>query len=407
MAVGVPSLRTTFEALGNRHYRWLWLGRLATSATFQMGGVAQGWLIYSLTGSAFALGWVGSGWSIATLTLAPYGGVVADRVDKRTLMLWSRAGMMLNAALIGLLISLNLIQVWHLAVSSFFTGVFIAFLMPAQHSIITELVDRSILMNAFAVDALGMGLMGVFSASIAGLIINAVGVQGVYYLMGIMYLVAIYTIVQLPTAPPKEGEPTSVWADLVGGAKYLREQPTLLTILGLALVRVFFVMPYNTLMPAFARDNMGFDAAGLGLLQSAAGVGALGASLMACYMGDLKGKGKLLVAASIVLGLCLILYVNVPWVPGVFIVLALVGGLNNLYMVLNNTLLLSHTDPAFRGRVSSISMMEWGLMPLGTIPSGAIADRVGVSWVVSVQGAIVATAFLVVSILRPQIKKLD
>jgi MFS family permease len=406
MAVAVASLRTTFQALSNRHYRWLWLGRLATSATFQMGGVVQGWLVYHLTGSAFALGWVGAGWSVSTLLLSPYGGVIADRVDKRNLMLWTRMGMMLNTIALGLLISLGWIQVWHIALGSFFTGIFIAFLMPAQQAIISELVEPKTLMNAMSVDALGMGMMGVVSASVAGFVIRATGAQGVYFIMAGMYVISLYTILKLPKAPPRDGERTSVWSDLLGGAHYLRGNSILLTILGLGLVRVFFVMPYHSLMPAFARDNMGFDAAGLGLLQSAAGVGALVASLIACNMGDFQGKGKLLVHISVALGFCLIAYVTVPWVPLVFVLLAIVGGLNNMYMVLNNTLLLSNTDARYRGRVLSISLMEFGLHPLGTIPSGAIADRVGVSFVVAAQGAVVAAVFALVSKFKPGIKKL-
>lgn len=405
-AATVASLRNTFQALSNRHYRWLWLGRLATATTFQMGNVVQGWLVYHLTGSAFALGWVGAGWSVSTLLLSPYGGVIADRVDKRSLMLWSRIGMMANTLVLGLLISMGLIQVWHIALASFFTGIFIAFLMPAQQAIISELVEPHVLMNAMSVDALGMGLMGVISASVAGFVITAVGAQGVYFAMAGMYVIALYTILKLPKAPPRDGERASVWSDLLGGAQYLRGNSILLTILGLGLVRVFFVMPYHALMPAFARNNMGFDAAGLGLLQSAAGVGALVASLIACNMGDFQGKGKLLVQISVALGFCLIAYVTVPWVPMVFILLAIIGGLNNLYMVLNNTLLLSNADPRYRGRVLSIALMEFGLYPLGTIPSGAIADRVGVSLVVAAQGAVVASVFALVSKLKPGIKEL-
>lgn len=407
MAVAARAIRTTFAALENRHFRWLWLGRLASSGTFHLNTVAQGWLVYHITGSAFALGWVGAGWSVATLVLAPYGGVVADRMDKRTLMLWNRAGMGLNALAIGLLISLGAIQVWHVAVSSFFTGIFLAFLMPAQQAIVSDLVERRTLMNAVSLDALGMGLMGVFSASLAGLIIERVGVAGVYYLMAGMYLAALYTIAKLPETPPREGERTTMWADLVAGARYLGGNATLLLILGLGLARVFFVMPYTMLLPAFASDHLGFDAVGLGLLQSSAGVGAMLASLAACTMGDIQHKGWMLLGSGLALGVSLYAFVNVPWVPLVFVFLALVGAFNNLYMVASNTLLLTYSDDAYRGRVLSIGMMEFGLTPVGTIPAGAVADRVGVPWVVGVQGVVVSLAFLAAGMLKPEIRRMD
>lgn len=406
MSVATGSLRGTFQALENRNYRWLWLGRLAVSAGFQMGGVVQGWLVFHLTGSAFALGWVSAGMSVATLLVSPYGGVIADRMDKRNLILWSRTGIMLTLLALGVLISLDMIQVWHLAAGSLLNGAFFAFLMPAQQSIISDLVEPKVLMNAMSVDALGMGLMGVLSASVAGLLIEAWGAEGVYFTMVGMYVLSLFTLLKLPEAPPRPGVRPSVWTDLRSGARYVAGQGTLLTILGLGLVRVLFVMPFMTLMPAFARNNLGFDAAGLGLLQSAVGVGALVASLIACRMGDFQRKGMLLVVSSAVLGFALIGYVSVPWVPAVFVFLAVVGGLNNLYMVLNSTLLLSNAEPAYRGRVLSIAMMEFGLVPLGSIPSGAIADRVGVPWVVAVQGLIVTTAFVLASALKPSIKKL-
>jgi MFS family permease len=297
--------------------------------------------------------------------------------------------------------------VWHLAVSSFFTGIFIAFLMPAQQAIVSDLVERRTLMNAVSLDALGMGMMGVFSASLAGLVIEHTGVAGVYYLMAGMYLTAMYTIYKLPKTEPREGERTTMWADLIAGARYLGGNTTLLLILGLGLVRVFFVMPYIMLLPAFARDNLGFDAVGLGLLQSAAGVGAMIASLVACTMGDMRHKGWMLLGAGLALGACLLAFVTVPWLPLVFVFLALVGGFSNLYMVASNTLLLSYSDAAYRGRVLSIGMMEFGLTPVGTIPAGFIADQVGVPWVVGVQGVVVTLAFLAAGLLRPQIRRMD
>ncbi|MFH1084519.1 MAG: MFS transporter, partial [Chloroflexota bacterium] len=119
MSVRTLSLSTTFQSLRNRNFRWLWLGSLASSGTFQLGTVAQGWLVYELTGSAFALGWVGAGWSISSLVLSLYGGAISDRVEKRDLLLWTRGAMILNSLAIAALISSGAIQVWHLAASSF------------------------------------------------------------------------------------------------------------------------------------------------------------------------------------------------------------------------------------------------------------------------------------------------
>lgn len=408
MSAITNKLNVTVEALRNRDFRWLWLGRLASGSTVEMGAVVQGWLVYHLTGSAFALGWVASGWSIATLTLSLFGGIISDRVEKRTLLIWMRTGMALNSLIIAVLIMMGSLQVWHLAANSLLNGVFFAFLMPAQESIVAELVDRRTLLNAMSLNAVGFGLMGVVAASLAGVLIDTdwIGPAGVYGVITLVYALSVYTSYKLPrVAPTNGGSKVSFWSDMRGVGSYLRVNPAIVAILLLGLARVFFVMPHRTLLPAFARDNLGFDASGLGLLMSVLGVGALLGSLTMSSLGDLQGKGRLLIIAGGISGLCLILFVAIPWLPATFVSLAMVGVFNSAYMVLSSTLLLSNVDPVYRGRVISIALAEWGLMPLGTIPSGAIADVTGVPPVIMVQGLIVVIVYLV-AMAYPVVRRL-
>ncbi len=407
MASLARSRSQVFDSLHNRAFLWLWLGRLAASATFEMGGVAQGWLVYQLSNSALILGLVGVGSSLMMLVLAPYGGVITERLPKRTLLLWTRAGMALNSLVIGLLISLGVIQVWHLAVSSFFTGVLMAFMLPAQTTIISDLVDRRTLMNAFSLDALGMGLMGLVGSSVSGWLIESVGVAGVYYIMLGFFLLSVYSLSRLPETATRDPGTASVWREMWEGMRYLGTNPVMLGLLGVSLCRVLFAMPYRTLMPAFSQENLHFGAAGLGLLMAAPTAGALIISLVLAGMGDFRGKGTLLLASGVFMGVALILFVAVPWLPLTFLFLVAVGIGNNIAMVASNTLVQTHCDPDCRGRVVSVNVMLWGLTPLGTLPAGAIADRVGVPLVVGVQGALVILFFLAIARLFPQIRRLD
>lgn len=399
--------RTTFVALENAHFRWLWIGRLATSATMTMSSVAQGWLVYKLTNSAFALGYVGAGWAVSSLILSLYGGVVTDRVEKRTLLLWVRMGMLLNSLAIGVLVSTDLIRVWQIAVSSLVTGVMFAFLMPAQQALISDLVDRETLLNAVSLNSVGMGLMGIATASLSGIMIEATGVASVYYAMTGLYVLSVLTILKLPKTGVPQPTNKSVWQDLKDGVRYLKVSPMLIVMLLLGLVRVLFVMPYNTLLPALARDNLGLDASGLGLLMSVTSVGGLVSSLALCAAGDMRNKGKLLIQAGIWGGVALALFAGVPWLGASFVLIGLVGAFNNVCMVLNNTLLQSHADTEYRGRVLSVYMMTWGLTPLGSLPAGALADRFGVPPVIIGQGLIVVVLFAIVALWQPDLKKLS
>jgi len=397
----------TFDALRSRNFRWLWVGRLASSATFQMGGLAQGWLVYQLTGSAFALGWVGSGWSISTLLLSLYGGAVADRVEKRDLLIWAQLAMILNTLAIALLISTGVIQIWHLMVNSLLSGVLFSFIMPAEQAMVSELVDRQTLFNAVSLNSLGMGLMGIFSATLAGYLVEVVGVAGAYYVMVGCYLIALYALVRLPRTGGRGRTCASLWADLREGVRYIGAHSILLVLLGMVLARMVFGMPYRTFMPKFAQEVMGMDASGLGVLMAAPGVGALISSLATASLGDFRGKGKLLLASGVVMGGSLLLFVSSLRLGLVCLFLAVVGGGGNACMVLNNTLLQVNCHDRLRGRVMSVYMMMWGLMPLGTLPAGAIADRMGVPFVISVEGGLLVLIFLGVGLLWPRVRQLE
>jgi MFS family permease len=398
----------TFDALRDRNFRWLWVGRLASSATFQMGTLAQGWLVYQLTGSAFALGWVSSGWSVSTLLLSLYGGAVADRMEKRDLLIFARLGMILNTLGIALLISTGAIRIWHLVVNSLFSGVLFSFMMPAGQAIVSEMVDPEALLNAVSLNSVGMGLMGIVSASLAGYLVEVVGVQGAYFAMAAFYLLAVFSLTKLPRTGRREGPyRTSVWSDLLEGVRYISSHPILLALLGIVMVRVLFGMPYRTFMPKFAQEVMDMDASGLGVLMAAPGLGGLISSLVTASLGDFRGKGTLLLASGVLMGGSVFFFANTSSLALVLFFLGLVGAASNACMVANNTLLQSNTHDRLRGRVMSVYMMMWGLMPLGTVPAGALADLMGVPFVLSLQGGLLVLILLALGVLWPRIRRLE
>jgi MFS family permease len=398
---------TTFDALRDRNYRWLWIGSLASSATFQMGTVAQGWLVYELTGSAFALGWVSSGWAISSLILSLYGGAIADRVDKRDLLIWTRLAMIVNTLALAVLISTGAVRLWHLVANSMLSGVLFSFMMPASQAIVADLVDRDTLLNAVSLNSVGMGLMGIFSAAVAGYLIQAMGAEGAYYVMAAFYVVALFTLTRIPRAGQGERSLTSVWADLWEGVRYMGAHATLPSLLGLTMAWTLLGMSYRTFMPKYAQDVMGMDASGLGILMAAPGVGGLISSLVTASLGNFQGKGRLLMISGVLFGLFLVLFGNVPYLAPVLLLLVAIGAAGNACMVSTNCLLQTHAEERMRGRVMSVYMMTWGLMPLGTLPAGALADRTGVPLVVTLQGALLAAVFVLVGIFWPRLRRLE
>jgi MFS family permease len=397
----------TFAAFRNRNYRWFWIGRLSGTGGFQIRNVVRGWLVYNLTGSALALSWVGAGWSVATLVFSMMGGVVSDRFRKRHLLLGGQA--LSSAVLFGvtLLVASGMIQVWHLAVSSLLLGGIFAFIMPARQALLSEMLSRRVLLNAMAMSAVGMALMGMMSSTASGWLIERYGPTVVYVCVTALYAASIGAYSRVAGTGAGSQRSFSLRSDLIEGARYALRQPAVLALMGLELSRVIFYMPYRTFLPVFASDVFEVGAVGLGLLSGVASAGGLLGSLAVAALGDIQWKGPLLLITGGVGGLGLILFALAPSFHLALAFLLVVNAAGNAYMVIRSTLLQTMTDRRMRGRVVAFNRLVWGLMPLGTLPAGAMADAFGAPLTVTVQGVMVVLAFGLVALLQPRLRQLQ
>ena len=398
---------STFDALKNEHYRYYWWGRLCSSASINMLTVGQGWLVYEMTGSALALSWVTSARNIIMFFLSFYGGVISDRFPKRHVIVITRAGSALSAAAIALLITLGRIELWHLVGLSIASGLLGSFMMPAEQSIVAELVDRKTLLNAVSLNAIGMGITGLVSAALAGVIVDTIGVQGVFWIMAGLYVAAVMFHSHLPVVWPTHKSSRSVWGDIADGARYVWGQRILLGLLAICLGRVLFAMPYTTLLPKFTAETLGLSATGLGLLVAAPSLGGIISSLSLASLKGFHGKGLALLSSALVTGLLLLVTMHVTWLPALMLMLVLVGVGSNTCFVCNNTLLQGCSDPRYQGRVMAVYMMMWGLTFLGTIPAGWLADHIGVPWTVTIQGVGLGLTAIAVALWQPGLKRLE
>ena len=397
----------TFHALKNRDFRVYWLGRLTSMASFHMATVAQGWLVYELTGSALSLGWVAAGQNISMVLFSLYGGVISDRFEKRTVLVWGRVGRTLVHVALLLVVWMGVVQVWHVVIASVLTGVLIALSFPSERSIVPELVERRMLLNAESLNSVASGLVGIIGAGVAGLLIEIVGAAGAYGAVVAFHLLNLLFVTRLPVIGRRDSPSRSVLRDLRDALRYIRGRPVLVALLGLGLSAPLLSNSYRTFMPKFAVEVLGLEATGLGLLLAAPGVGSLICSLAVASLGDFRSKGKLLLGAGVVLGVSLVLFVNQRSLSIVLLFLALTGAAEITRMVSGSTLLQTYSGDQFRGRVISVSLMMWGLNPLGTLPAGAIADKMGVPFAVTLQGVLLVAVFLALGLLWPRIRRLE
>jgi MFS family permease len=396
--------RQAIGSLQHSAFRWFVLGRIAGSPTGPMRSVAQGWLMYSLTGSALALGWMTAARALIMLIAAPIGGVLADRLEKRVVLLMARAVLVSTSLAVVILFFTGHLQPWHIVAAAMLEGIAFALMDPAMTGLITELVDRQTLLNAFSIVAVVEGIMGVIGATLAGLTIELVGAGGVYLIMTVLFLFASYTHLRLPAGVIGNVRSGAMHSDLAAGWRYLRTSPVLLALFGVVFVRMMLSQPFNSFLPAFARSTLGFDAAGLGLLTSASGAGALVSSLLIAGMGNPRRQAHMMVGAGIAAAMAVFLFMNVRVLPTTFVLIALAGACANAADVFTRTLVQAECRPAFRGRVTSLTMMLYSTATLITLPAGAVADRLGVPVVVSALAACIIAVQIVIApkLLRSQ-----
>lgn len=400
----------TFDSLKERDFRLLWFGMLPSTFAMQMGMVTNGYLAYEITGSAAAVGFVTLGFGIPMLFLSLIGGVAADRFSKRQILMTTQSIVGLAALILAVLVLTDMIQIWHMTLVAFMMGTAFAFNMPARQAFVAELVGKKRLSNAIALNNTGMNMARVVGPAIAGALIGIafIGIGGVYIIMTLMYAIVAVTISRLPDKGVQPGANTQRGFDsLVDGLRYIRNSSVLSALMLLAFAPTLLGMSYQALMPVFAEDVFNVGPSGLGLLMTVNGIGALVGSLAVATFGGYRRRGLLQVGLGIMFGLSLALFAFSQTLPIAVPALILIGGVSAAYMALNMSLVMEYAEPKYHGRVMSINMMTFSLMPLSVVPTGFLVDIFGAPLVIGCSGLLLAAIVAVYGTLHPSYRKVE
>ncbi len=387
-------LPSAFSALRHRNFRLFLAGQFVSLCGTWMQQVAQGWLVLELTDSAFAVGLVSTLGTLPILLLTLYGGVVADRVDKRRFVLALQSLMLTEALTLGVLTHLRIVTVhWVMGLAVFF-GLLSAFEVPTRQAFVVELVGRDDLMTAIALNSSAFNVARVIGPAVAGVLIAGAGLAACFYANAASYLAVIAGLVAMRTEPrPNPGEKVAALAALAEGFRYIRENrwPRALVLLIAAFST--FGFPFMVMAPVFARDALGVGAGGYAALVAAVGVGAAVAALFVAGFGKRFRKGRLLLGASVVFGLALAAAALVTRFWPALALFVVSGWSMALSGILANTLLQIGAPDHLRGRVMGVySFLVLGLAPLGAFQAGWVAEHLGVRWSFGLGGAACALA---------------
>jgi MFS family permease len=410
-APGKPKQRSGGGASGLRPfasqaYRYLWIGTALTLTGNFMQQLAQGWLIYGLTDSPSWLGIVSFARGLPMLILALVAGVVVDRFDRRTVLVTAQGLTALVAIVQAALIFTGQVQPWHVALLAFIAGCLFVLIIPARQALVSTTVERPLLGPAIALMSTGQNSGRVLGPALAGVLIAALGVAMSFTVQAAGFVLALLCALMLGPRPPvASSRNLSAFSSLMEGVRYVWEDSTVLALMLLQAIPAFLIMPYTQLLPIFARDILHTGPDGLGMLMMANGIGSvLGAVLI--VMLPFRRQGMFLFASLATFGLLLALFAMSTWLPLSTGIMGLLGGAQAIYLASNNTLVQVATPDELRGRVMSVYMMTWGLMPLGSLPQGVLADWLGAPVVAGGTGLLAGLVVILVAIRSPKIRGL-
>jgi len=401
-------LPRTFRALRHRNFRLYWCGQLFSLTGTWMQNVAQGWLVYRLTDSPLALGLVGFVGSLPILLFSLFGGVIADRLHKRNLLLATQTAAMLQALILATLTVTGLIQVWQIIVLALLLGTVHAFDTPARQAFVIELVGKEDLMNAIALNSSVFNATRIIGPAIAGVLISLIGEAGAFYINAFSFLATIAALLLMRVEAVNHSDGETVWRNLIAGLRYIKQTPIVRTLLSLIAVSSLFGMSAVALMPVFAKDILQVGPTGLGFLTAAIGGGALSGALTLASLGNFQRKGLLLSIGNLAFPSMLLLFALSR--SFALSLLFLIGGGWGLITqnALTNTLLQTSVPDHLRGRVMSVyALMFLGMMPLGNLQAGVVAEHLGAPVAVVLGASVVGGYALWVFLKRPQVRQLN
>jgi MFS family permease len=380
--------RRAVRSLAHRDYRLFLAGQLVSLVGTWIDTVAESWLIYRLTGSATLLGVAGFASQIPVFLLSPLGGAMADRFDRRRILIVTQSLSMVLALALAILTLSGHIQAWQIMLLAALLGIVNAIDIPTRQAFVFDLVGRGDIVNAVALNSTMFNAARVVGPAVAGLLVAAVGEGWCFFINSVSFLAVIGSLTFIRAAMQKRPQSEASQLErLTAGFRYaLRHRPVFAILLLVALNSVMG-MPYSVLMPIFSARILHAGAAGLGILMAMAGLGALLGAVSLAMREGIRGLGRWITVGNAVFGLSLMLFAfsRSFWLSA--IALVPIGASMIIVLASSNTLLQSMVPDELRGRVMALySMVFMGSAPLGALAAGMLADRWGAPAVVAVGG---------------------
>jgi MFS family permease len=407
--LGAITRRGPFYTLRFRQYRLIWWGHVATGLATWMDQVARGWLLYELTDSPLQLGLVRAVQAIPFLLLSPIAGSVADRYERRTLVIWAQVLHAIFYGIVAWLILAGLIEPWHVYVSALAQTLVQVFEQPARQSMQSDSVPLEHLTSAIGLGSLVFNASRTVGPAIAGLLIAAYGTGSAYVVETALYVVATVWTLQLD--PGRAGDALHRRAEsfrqsIADGWHFIVGNDTVRIAMTISMLSSFLAMPFASMLPVFARDILLIGAQGQGLLLTGMGIGAVSAAFMIAAFGERLPRGPIMIAALAAYGLAIVAFAASPWFLLSFVLMTVTGLCNVSTHALIQTVVQTNTPSELRGRVMSVFQQNQVATTLGSAVTGLLATLLDAQLAVGIMGLLAAASAVMVVVLMPRAREI-
>ncbi len=394
-------------------YRYYWLGLVASVTGYQMFRVAQAWYVYELTGSPLWLGFAALANAVPGMFFNLFGGVFADRMNKRLLVMSTQgaaAGIIFTLAILTLL---GVANQWHVMIIAFLAGAVEAFDNPARQAMYPHLIDRKVMTSAVALNSSVWSGTRIIGPVIAGYIVEFYDMATAFFVAGSGFAAMALVLLLLKVPPIPSGSHGNPVQDLLVGLQFIKGNSIFTFLITMTFFNSFFGMAYVFLVPVFAQENLGLGAKEYGALLSASGVGSLIVTFLLVSKTNIRFKGQLIIGGAVLFGLSLIGFGLTSKYVGSYelalTMLFLIGVFTTLVNISIQSALQTLVPDDVRGRVMGFYSMTWSIMPMGGMLAGSLASIVviGAPFAVVIGGSAVAAFALGPALFNKKVRNLD
>jgi len=393
--------RSTFAALESPPYRVFWLGTFLSLLGFFTSTVVQSVVALELAETNRAVGLTSLGQGIAMLSLGPIGGALADRVSKRGLLFGSQlVGASIFAAMAWLIHS-DRLALPILVASAFGLGACISVMGPARQAYVPELVASARVGNAIALNQVALNATRIGGPALAGLLLTAraFGASAAYSAMSALFGLSLITLLALPNAPPSERARAGLLREVATGLSYVADTPRLRRRIAYFFLVIMLGFPYVTILPGLVNNTLGRDTEAVSWLFAISAAGGLTSSISVARFADSERAQAIYSALALLFGVSLMLTACAPTLPTAALGMLGVGVGAGGFQTLNGAVVLRETEPAYYGRVMSLTLLAFGAFGIMGFPLGALADLVGERTTLGVMGVAVCSISLCFNVI--------